>query len=204
MGNARVTVLSACIDMPGLSPVVASMMSNSSRLSVLYLSRALIMMPGFGLAAATATLVGQNLGAKQPERAEKSSWLASFYLVTIMSTVGIFFFFFPEAIYSLFNNTPEVLVHGRAYLKILVFSYPLLAIAIIQSRALSGAGETMLPMIMTATSLFAVAIPLAYLIPAVTDLGLKGVWLAIAISHMVNGILVSIIFIRGGWKKKKL
>ncbi len=162
----------------------------------------LIMMPGFGLAAATATLVGQNLGAEKPKRAEKSSWLASGYYVLMMSLVGLVFYLYPEPVYRLFNDTPSVIHHGIQYLRTVVLAYPLLAIAIILTRSLAGAGETFKTMIITAISLFGVAVPVAFWLPGAFSIGVRGVWIAIALSNAVNALILIPIFLRGQWKQK--
>ncbi|MBD3383498.1 MATE family efflux transporter [candidate division KSB1 bacterium] len=164
----------------------------------------LTMMPGFGLAAATATLVGQNLGAKEPKRAEQSSWYSAIYFIVIMSTTGVIFYAFPKIIFSLFNDSETVIQNGVLYLRIIVLSYPFIAVSIILTRALAGAGETIITMLITLFSLFGIAVPLAFLIPAFTNSGALGVWVAIAVSNMVHSIIITLLFFQGKWKKKKI
>jgi putative MATE family efflux protein len=164
----------------------------------------LIMMPGFGLAAATATLVGQNLGAEKPHRAEKSSWSAAIGFVLIMSAVGLVFYLIPRELYSLFNSSSAVLDQGSSYLRTIVWGYPFLALSIIFTRALTGAGDTFKPMMITGMSLFLVAVPLAMAIPKLFNTGIRGVWLAIVISHSVNGLCMMAMFIKGGWKSIRI
>lgn len=164
----------------------------------------LIMMPGFGLAAATATLVGQNLGAQKPHRAEKSSWIAALWFVLIMSGVGVLFYLAPRTLYALFNSSSQVLEHGTRYLRTIVWGYPFLALSIIFTRALTGAGDTIKPMMITGMSLFLVAVPLAMAIPRFFDTGVTGVWLAIVISHFINGLAMMAMFTRGSWKNIRI
>ena len=164
----------------------------------------LIMMPGFGLAAAAATLVGQNLGAAKPDRAIKSSWLAAAYYVVIMISAGILYYFFSPKIFAFFNNDPNVILNGNIYIRTVVFSYPFLAVAIILNRAISGAGETIKPMMITGLSLFAVAVPLAFAVPHFFNVGVLGVWIAIVASNIVQALWVTVIFLRGKWKFKRV
>ena len=164
----------------------------------------LVMMPGFGLAAATATLVGQNLGAGKPDRAVQSSWAAAFYYVLIMTTAGIIFYIYSPHIFSLFNKDPNVIANGNLYIRTVVFSYPFLAIAIILNRALSGAGETVITMLITGVALFGVAVPLAFSIPHFFATGVRGVWYAIVVSNLTQAAAVVVIFMKGKWKTKKV
>ncbi|MBN2412798.1 MATE family efflux transporter [candidate division KSB1 bacterium] len=164
----------------------------------------LVMMPGFGLAGATGTLVGQNLGALKPDRAVKSAWSAVNSYLLIMICAGMLFYIFAGDIFHLFNDNAQVISNGLGYVRILVFSYPFLAVAIVLNRALGGAGETVLTMLVTAGALFGVAIPLSFVLPKVLHIGVKGIWLAIVISNIVNAIVVMFIFILGKWKYKNV
>jgi len=164
----------------------------------------LVMMPGFGLAGATGTLVGQNLGALKPERAAKSAWSAVNSYLLIMTCAGVLFYIFAGDIFHLFNNNAQVIANGVGYIRILVFSYPFLAVAIVLNRALGGAGETSITMIVTAFALFGIAIPLAFVLPKALNFGVKGIWVAIVISNVVNAFIIAFIFILGKWKHKKV
>lgn len=162
----------------------------------------LTMMPGFGLAAATATLVGQNLGAGKPHRAVRSSWIAAFNYLLFMVFFGVLFYIFSPHLFALFNRDPNVIEQGNMYIRTVVFCYPFLAVGIVLNRALSGAGETVITMVITGLSLFGVAVPLALLLPGLLNVGVRGVWLAIALSNVVQAVWVASVFIRGRWKKK--
>ena len=159
-----------------------------------------VMMPGFGMAAATATLVGQNLGAKKPDRAEKCALTAAFYHFIIMTSAGILFYIFAQDAFRAFNDNPEVLSLGQQYLRIIIFSYPFIAIAVVFNRALIGAGNTLTPMLLTTSTLYGIQIPAAFLLPKLEFFGGNGLWVAIAGSNIVLGILITIIFRRGKWK----
>jgi putative MATE family efflux protein len=164
----------------------------------------IVMMPGFGLGAATATLVGQNLGAKQPQRAEKSTWISLMYYEAIMIIIGSLFYLFAPIIISVFNNNPDVIREGVSFLRIVTFSYVFLAMAIVLHQGLHGAGNTVPPMIITAISLLGIRIPLAYFLPRFFPLDTQGIWLAIALSTVLEGSVVAFWFKAGRWKKKKI
>ena len=164
----------------------------------------IVMMPGFGLGAATATLVGQNLGAKQSQRAEKSAWTALMYYEAIMIVIGSLFYLFAPKIISIFNNNPEVIQEGISFLRVVTLSYIFLATAIVLHQGLHGAGDTVPPMIITAVSLLGIRIPLAYFLPRLFPLNTQGIWLAIALSTVLEGSVVAFWFKSGRWKKKKI
>jgi len=164
----------------------------------------IVMMPGFGLGAATATLVGQNLGAKQPRRAEKSAWIALMYYEALMLAIGTLFYLLAPKIISVFNDNPEVIQEGVSFLHIIPLSYIFLAAGIIFHQSLYGAGDTVPPMIITGISLFGVRIPLAFILPKLFLLDTTGIWLAIALSTVLEGSLVAFWFKSGRWKKKKI
>lgn len=164
----------------------------------------IVMMPGFGLGAATATLVGQNLGAKQPQRAEKSAWIAVAYYEAIMFSIGsLFYLFAPKIIYA-FNNNPEVIRQGASFLHIVPLGYIFLAMGIVLNQGLNGAGDTISPMIITGISAFGLRIPLALLLPKQFFLQTTGIWIAIALSMVFEGSVVGFWFRTGRWKKKKI
>jgi len=164
----------------------------------------LMLMPGFGLGAATATLVGQNLGAGKSGRAERSSWTAAANYAAIMTAAGCLFYWLAADIFFIFNSNVEVVNIGVLYLRTLVLSYPFLALAIILNRALSGAGETLKTMSITAFALFGVAVPLAYAIPALFDTGVRGIWIAIVLANITQALILTWVFTRGRWKLKIL
>ncbi|MFB0565345.1 MAG: MATE family efflux transporter [Candidatus Aminicenantaceae bacterium] len=164
----------------------------------------IVMMPGFGLGAATATLVGQNLGAKKPRRAEKSAWIALIYYESIMLAIGSVFYMLAPKIIFVFNNNPEVIREGVSFLHIVPFSYIFLAMGIVLHQSLHGAGDTLPPMIITGISLLGVRIPLALFLPKMLPLDTQGIWLAIAMSTVLEGSVVAFWFKSGRWKKKKI
>jgi len=164
----------------------------------------IVMMPGFGLGAAVATLVGQNLGAKQPQRAEKSAWISLGIYEVIMICTGSIFYLFAPKIISVFNTNPNVLYQGASFLHIVTLSYVFLAMAIVLHQALNGAGDTLSPMVITGIAVLGLRIPLAMVLPRLFDLSTSGIWLAMALSTALEGSVVAFWFRSGRWKKKKI
>jgi len=161
-----------------------------------------VMMPGFGLAAATAVLVGQNLGAKNPQRAEKSGLISSLLYSLFMVFTGSLFHIFAQPIISAFNPQPDVVRIGVNYLHVLTLSFVFLGIAIVLSRAMNGAGDTISPMVITGFTLLILRIPLCLFLSRI--LGTTGIWVGLAISDLANGLLTLFWFIEGRWKKRKI
>jgi len=162
----------------------------------------LVFLPGLGFAAAVSTMVGQNLGAKSPERAEKSTTIAVWYNIVIMSFLGIVFFIMAKNIIAIFDKNPEVLHLGEAYLKVVAPTYFLLGVRLVLGGALRGAGDTFAPMIISLITLFGIQIPLAYFLSSLSALNTTGIWLAIAGVNFFEAIFLAYWFKRGSWKKK--
>ena len=163
-----------------------------------------VMLPGWALGSTAASLVGLNLGAKKPERAEKSARYTAGYYLLFVIPMGILFFAAPEWVMRIFNSDPNVLRIGGEYLRITTLAYPFLAVGLITGMAQSGAGDTTTPMIVIITGIFAVQIPLALLLPKLLSSETSGIWLAIASAYTLQGILMVYFFSRGKWKRKKV
>lgn len=159
-----------------------------------------IFLPAWGLGNAAATLVGQNLGAGQPGRAEASAWRAMKYNVIFMSVTGFTLFFFAAEVTSLFTNDPEVLHWGTICLKILGVGFPMYATGMVIVQALNGAGDTSTPVVLNVICFWIVETPLALLLAFVVGLGPTGAFMAIIASETLLSILGIIVFRRGKWK----
>ncbi len=162
----------------------------------------LVLMPGFGFAQSAVTLVGQNLGAGKPERAEKSAWLATGYFEIMIVVFSIIFIAFSGNIIAIFNTHPEVIRIGSSCLHMLSFAFVFIPLSLVLGRAFMGAGDTLTPLVITGISLFGFQIPLAFLLSR--SMATDGVWLAIAVSHAVQGLAMCVWFKRGQWKKRKM
>ncbi|OGC23702.1 hypothetical protein A2291_04030 [candidate division WOR-1 bacterium RIFOXYB2_FULL_42_35] len=164
----------------------------------------LALMPGFALGMAAATLVGQNLGAKKPERAMASAWLATGYYAVFMGAMTVLFLIFAPSVIAFFNNDAQVVEIGTNYLRISAWGYVFVALGIVLSRSLSGAGDTIVPLIITFVALWLVQIPLAFYLSRFTSLNLDGVWVAILVAYLLQGTMTAIWFQMGKWKAKKV
>jgi MATE family multidrug resistance protein len=157
-------------------------------------------MPGFGFALAATTLVGQGLGAEDPDAAQDRGFSAFRMGAGLMSLVGLAFLFFPSQIVGFFTSEPEVIAVGTLPLQVVGVIQPILAASMVFSGALRGAGDTRFPMVVTAAAIWLVRLPLAYLFALVLDGGLLGAWAAMALDMVMRGVLNFLRFRAGRWK----
>jgi putative MATE family efflux protein len=162
------------------------------------------MMPGWALGAAASALVGQNLGANQPRRAEIGGWIACGMYATILLVVGSAFYLFAPTLIEVFNPDPAIVGSGSAYLRVRVLSYLLLAPGIVIAGALNGAGDPVTPMVMRAVSLLGIQLALAWWLPRLLGGDPLGVWIAVTVAFAAQGMGVSIWFLLGRWKHKQV
>jgi len=159
--------------------------------------RSIIVMPGVGMGYASGILVGQNLGAGRPERARRSAWLAwGIYELMLLPIISLLLIF-PGSIVGVFNRDPQVLAEGEAFITYLAVSFLFLSLTLVLGKSLHGAGDTAGPMLITAVSLLALGIPLAYLGSLLN--GLEGIWQAILGITIFNSLVITWWFRRGGW-----
>ena len=159
-----------------------------------------IFLPAWGLGNAAATLVGQNLGAGQPDRAEASAWRASKYNVVFMSSAAVVMFVFAQTITGWFTLDPEVLRLGTNCLRIIAIGFPLYAIGMTIVQAMNGAGDTETPMTLNLVAFWLVQIPLAFFLATRMPFGPNGVFIAEVVAESLLTIMSIIVFRRGGWK----
>jgi len=158
-----------------------------------------VLMPGFALATSAATLVGQNLGANKLYRARACAWQATGFNMLLMGLVGIFFFVFSPTLISIFNTNPGIVKLGSEYLKITSLSYIFVAQGLVLGRSLMGAGDTISPMLISLFALLGIQIPLAIILPNHLALGISGIWWAILLSSVLQGIFTTFWFNLGRW-----
>ena len=156
------------------------------------------------MGGATATLVGQNLGAARPERSAKSAWIGSGLYFLILLGFGCVFFSLAPSVIRIFNGNPQIVAVGAVYLRMRTFGYLFLALAMVMTGALNGAGDTLTPMIILGVSLLAVQVPLALVLPLFTAEGTMGIWLAILIAQVIQGVALAGWFVTGRWKTRKV
>lgn len=158
-------------------------------------------MPGFGLAVATATVVGKNLGAGQPEEASAGAHESWKMGLVIMGSMGLIFFFFPHNLMRLFVDDPEIIELGAGCLRIVAFAQLPMATHFIYSWGLRGAGETKSVFYSTAVATWGGRLLFGYIFIRIFELGLYGAWLAMIVDWLLRGTYVRLRFNRGHWKK---
>jgi putative MATE family efflux protein len=161
-----------------------------------------VFLPAWGLGNAAATLVGQNLGAGQPERAEKSAWRAAKYNTIFMTGLGILSVLAAPWIAAAFSSDPEVLHYGTNCIRILGIGYPMYAVGMVIVQSLNGAGDTATPSALNLLSFWLVQIPVAWWLAEPLGWGPSGVFWAIVISESLLTVLSVMVFRRGGWKQQ--
>ena len=162
------------------------------------------LLPSWGIANAAATLVGQNLGAKNPDRAEQSVWRAAFFSMLFLASVAFIYYAAAEPIIRFFTDKPFVIESGILSLKIFAISYALFAYGMVIGQSFNGAGDTRTPMIINLICFWAVEIPLAHYLAVYLDWKLAGVCWAIAGSETLMTILSIYLFRLGKWKEVKI
>jgi putative MATE family efflux protein len=160
--------------------------------------------PGFGLGNAAATLVGQNLGAGKPRRAERSAWLIAGYNMAFMAVCAIVVIFFAESIVAAFNDTPEVVTLGAQALRAFSIGYVFSAAGSVIARAFDGAGNTVPAMVINLLTLWGLQIPLAWILSQALGWGTTGLWVGISAANVANGIIYAAWFKRGRWKEREV
>jgi len=161
-------------------------------------------LPALGLMSAIIPIVGQNVGAKKFDRAEKTAYKTATMAAIFTGIVGVIFFAFPSMFISIFNTNPEVVRYGSMYLRIVPLVYAFIGIGISIGGAFLGAGDPIPALITTLLRVIVIVIPVALLLAFVFDLGLLGVWIAFAISILVSGSVSLLWFRTGRWKKHHL
>jgi putative MATE family efflux protein len=163
-----------------------------------------IILPSWGLSNAAATLVGQNLGAGHPERAEKAVWRTGLYNMIFLGLVGVVFIVIPEPIIRLFTNDPAVVPLGVACLRIISYGNLGYAYFMVMMQAFNGAGDTITPTIVNFFGFWLFEIPLAYCLALPLHMRSNGVFFSIAIAESSMAVASAILFKQGRWKKQKI
>lgn len=158
-------------------------------------------LPAWGMSNATATLVGQNLGANEPDRAEETVWLAGKYNALFLAVVSIIFIVLADPVISLFSQDPRVVREGAMGLRIICTGYIFFSYQMVLSQSFNGAGDTMTPTLINFIGSWLFQIPLAYLLAIYWNLGSEGVYIAIACTSVVLATLNFVAFKSGRWKK---
>ena len=160
--------------------------------------------PCWGLGNAAATMVGQALGARKPERAERAVWLAAFYNLCFLGTVGIVFVAFADEIAGLFTQDPSVLLYATDGLRIVALGFPFYAYGMVVNQSFNGAGDTWTPTYLNFMAFWVFELPVAYVLGIHLQLGPDGIFWAIALAFSLLAVASATLFRRGGWKSKRV
>ncbi|MEQ9443209.1 MAG: MATE family efflux transporter [Cyclobacteriaceae bacterium] len=161
-------------------------------------------LPSWGLSNAAATLVGQNLGADQPLRAEQSVWKTAYYNFLFLVVLSLVFYGGAPAFVGIFSDDPAVIGHGVESLRIICLGYVFLSYGMVVAQSFNGAGDTRTPLIINVFCYWLVQIPLAYVLAVWLDMGSRGVYIAIALTFSIAAVLSVLLFQRGKWKLVKV
>src|SRR6184192_4327819 len=163
-----------------------------------------VILPSWGLSNAAATLVGQNLGAKQPERAQTSVWRTGFYNMLFLGFIGVIFLLFATPIVRLFSNDPVVVPRAATCLRILSYGNIGYAYGMVMLQAFNGAGDTVTPTYVHFFGFWILEIPLAYFLAITARLGANGMYISIVIAEGAIAAAGILLFRRGRWKGQQI
>ncbi|MBI1355662.1 MAG: MATE family efflux transporter [Acidobacteria bacterium] len=161
-------------------------------------------LPSWGVSQAAATLVGQNLGAGRPDRAEQSVWLTARYNLILLGSMAVVFWLFAKPLVGVFTADEATLAAGTLALRISSFAYCFSAFSMVFSQAFNGAGDTWTPTKLNFFVMWLWQLPLAYTLSQKLGYGLAGVLVAVVISMATWALVGGILFRRGAWKHKKV
>src|SRR5690606_16283118 len=159
------------------------------------------MMPAWGLSNAAATLVGQNLGAGNPDRAESAVWKIGVYNMIFLVSVSVIYFFFNHELVSIFTDDAKVISIGGEWVRILSYSYFVYGWWMVSTQAFNGAGDTKTPTKINLVFFWLIQIPLSYFLAIEMGWEHSGVFWGVFISETSVGLFTLWLFSRGGWKK---
>lgn len=162
------------------------------------------LLPSWGMSNAAATLVGQNLGAGKPDRAERSVWVTGFANMCFLGLVAITFVIWAEELIGIFTTDPAVVPYGVSCLRFVSYGYIFYAYGMVMVQSFNGAGDTNTPTVINLFCYWLFQIPLAYSLAIPFGFGAKGVFVAITISESFLAVVAMIFFRRGKWKTRKV
>lgn len=160
--------------------------------------------PAFGLSNAAATMVGQALGAKDPERAEKSVWLAGFYNACFLGTIGLLFVIFAHPLCAFFTHEPQVVAYATECLRIVAAGFLFYAYGMVLTQSFNGAGDTWTPTAISFFIYWAWELPLAYFLAHTLEFGPSGIFISILVAFSSLAVVSGYLFRKGKWKYKNV
>ncbi len=161
------------------------------------------LLPSFGISNAAATMVGQNLGARKPDRAEKAVWTAAFYNLIFLGVVGIVFLAGADLIVSLFTSDSTIASYAVSCLRIVSLGFVFYAYGMVITQSFNGAGDTWTPTMINLLVFWAIELPLAWTLSH-GGLGARGVFVALATCYSLLAVVSAVMFRRGRWKTKAI
>ena len=162
------------------------------------------LLPAFGLGNAAATLVGQNLGAGSPDRAEAAAWKAGWYNTACLAGIGAVFLLFAPTLIAIFTSDPLVVPYGVQCLRIVAGGFLFYGFGMVLTAAFNGAGDTRTPTIINVISLWLWEIPLAWALAYPAHLGPTGVFTAVSVAFSTLALISVALFRKGWWKTKRI
>ncbi len=161
-------------------------------------------LPAWGMGNAAATLVGQNLGAGQPERAAQSAWMAARYNVIFMVLVSIVFIAFAPGIMQIFTSEQVVIDYGASCLRIISYGYGFFAVGMVMVQAINGAGDTDTPTVINFFGYWVFQLPIAWWLAIPREMGPEGVFWGVMVAESLLAIMAVWVFRRGRWKLRQV
>jgi Na+-driven multidrug efflux pump len=162
------------------------------------------LLPAFGVSNAAATMVGQNLGARRPDRAEEAVWTAMRYNMIFLGVVGLLFLAGARPIAGFFTGDPIVQSFAVACLRTVSLGFVFYAAGMVLTQSFNGAGDTWTPTMINLVVFWVWEIPLAWWLSTRTALGARGVFIALTVAYSTLAVVSAVLFKRGNWKYKKV
>jgi putative MATE family efflux protein len=204
-GSAVVQTLIGTTSYIGLMRILASLGSVPVAACTIVIRIIMfVLLPSWGLSNAAATLVGQNLGAAKPDRAEQSVWRACLYNSGVLGALGIVFVLFADVVVGWFTQDPAVKPLATNGLRIVSAGFPFYAAGYVLTAAFNGAGDTVTPTLINLGCFWAFEMPLAYALAVTLGYGPPGVFWSLAVSFSLMSLVAARLFRQGRWKLKRV
>ena len=204
-GSAAVQILISTTSYIGVMRIVASFGSIAVAACTIVIRIIIfVVLPSWGLSNAAATLVGQNLGAGQPDRAEASAWRACWLNVAVLGVLGVLFVTFADTVVGWFTHDPEVQPIATLGLRIVSGGFPFYAAGYVLTQSFNGAGDTWTPTLINIGCFWLFELPLSYILGRTLGYGPPGIFWAMAIAFSLMSVVSAVLFRRGRWKTKRV
>lgn len=204
-GNGMLQMLISTTSWIGLVRILTSF--GSAAVAAYTIAVRIVMfalLPSWGLSNAAATLVGQNLGAKRPDRSERAVWIAARFNLYFLGSVGVLFFVFAGPIVRVFSTDAEVVDLCVSGLRIVALGFPFYAYGMVMTSAFNGAGDTWTPTLISFFCFWLWEIPLAWLLAKQLGWGPAGIFTALAVAFSTVAVVGIVLFRRGRWKQQRV